>query len=95
MAITIEWTPTLFRAVTADTGLEFSSNKRYMRAGSGGHTAATGKTLAGKYVYINASTEGCTWHFNIPGVLERSFIIFGGINHDPGTPAPATQGVKF
>lgn len=95
MVITIEWTPTLFRAVTADTGLEFSSTRRYMRAGSGDYTTASGQTLFGKYVFINAATEGTTWHFNIPGILERKFIIFGGINHDPGTPTPATQAVKF
>jgi hypothetical protein len=93
MTTTINWTPTLFEAATADGSVLFSSAKRYIKtASSGGYVMASGLTTVVEQAASGLSAAP-VFHFNIPGVLNTGYWIIGGVSYDPGTPSPTTQQV--
>jgi len=93
----LEWTPTRFAVG------DFDSAKRYVRSGSGGYALATGETIKMVFNGVVSGTtfNQVTWHFAIPGYMDRSYIrlrtAFLGateVNSDPGTPTPTVVAVK-
>lgn len=95
-ARTINWAPSVFEARTADGNSSFSSAKRYLKtAASGGFALASGQTVLIQYAFLNNNAQSVTYHFNMPGILEREYTSFGGQSFDPGTPSPGMQQVTI